>query len=201
MSISSAFTISKHLPAPGLGIFGRNMASIGATNRPSDGRSPAPQDGVSIPALIKVLNDALSDELVCVLRYMGHGVVARRLAMPQEADRFQRYASDEAMHARRITQRIVQLGGEPNLASQPIGWHGTVVLDDATDLPELIRSSLSAEGESIDIYCRILNLVSGRDLATQKMVEDILIEELQHAEELWTWQPDRNAVPESIVRI
>jgi bacterioferritin len=201
MSISSAFTISKHFPAPGLGIFGRNMASVGAADLTADERDTGAPVGTPDRVLIQALNDALGDELACVLRYMGHGVVSRRLAMPQEADRFQRYASEESMHARRLTQRIAQLGGEADPVSRSIDWRSTVVLDDATDLPEMIRSSLSAEGESIDIYCRILNLVSGRDLATQKMVEDILIEELQHAEELWTWQPDRGALPKSIVLI
>jgi bacterioferritin len=170
------------------------MATVGAADRTADAPNATSRGGTRNLALIKMLNDALHDELLCVLRYMGHGVVARRLCLPKEADRFQRYASEEAVHARRLTERIVQLGGEPGKAAEPIAWISTAVLDSATGLPELIASSLSAEGESIDIYCRILNLVSGRDLPTQQLVEDILIEELQHAEELWAWKPDQSAL-------
>jgi ferritin-like protein len=58
----------------------------------------------------------------------------------------------------------------------------------------MIRSSLGAEGASIDIYCRILGLVRGLDMPTQQMVEEIMIEELHIAEELWEWRADQSAL-------
>lgn len=193
MSLKSAITISRHFPAFGLG---RGMDRIGVADLAVEESHTTTRISARNITLIKALNDALRDELTCALRDTGHSVNARRLALPMEADRFQRYAAEESLHARRLTERIVQLGGEADVVPESVARRGAVVLDDATDLREMIRSSLSAEGESIDIYCRILNLVSEHDMPTQSMVEDIMIEVLQHAEELWDWQPDHAVVLE-----
>jgi len=185
VSLNSAFTISRYFPPTGLGPMGRKQAYIGTAVRAAEARRSAASAATTNIALIKLLDDALRDELDCVLRYMSYGLVARRMDVPEEADRFQRYAGEESNHARRLNARIVQLGGEANAKSGLVDWCSAVVLDVAPDLPGMIRSSLSAEGASIDIYCRILNQVIGHDVPTQELIEEILLEELQHAEELW----------------
>lgn len=193
MRRESSFTIGRYFPAPDLGLSGQSTGPMDAQRCGNLARNSLQQDRAREIELIEALNDALRDELTCVLRYMGHGVVARRLALPEVAERFLRYASEASVHARRLMERIVQLGGVPDTATESIAWRSAAVLDDTTDLREMIRSSLSAEGDAVDIYCRILNLISGRDLSTQHLVEDIMIEELQQAEELWEWKRDDTA--------
>ena len=75
-----------------------------------------PAYGPHRDAIVKLLNDALATELVCVLRYKRHYFTARGLSSPAIADEFLVHANEESGHADRIARRIVQLGGEPDFS-------------------------------------------------------------------------------------
>src|SRR5439155_17296786 len=65
--------------------------------------------------VIKVLNEALATEIVCVLRYRRHYFMASGINADSVAAEFLQHSNDEQGHADQIAQRIVQLGGAPNL--------------------------------------------------------------------------------------
>jgi bacterioferritin len=134
--------------------------------------------------IIKVLNDALATELVCVLRYKRHCFIADSLAMPAIAEEFLGYANDELVHADQLAQRIVQLGGRPDFSPNSLTERSHAEYDDSLDLKAMVRANLIAEGAVIDSYCRILTLIGDADSTTRRLVEDILIDEMEHAEEL-----------------
>ncbi|MEN9485863.1 MAG: hypothetical protein RJB37_3743, partial [Pseudomonadota bacterium] len=73
-----------------------------------------PSSGPYTEAIVRLLNDALATELVCVLRYKRHHFTAKGLASPAVADEFMVHANAEAGHGDRLAERIVQLGGEPD---------------------------------------------------------------------------------------
>src|SRR6266480_551373 len=64
--------------------------------------------------VIRVLNEALATEIVCVLRYKRHYYTAKGIHAQPVADEFQEHAKEEQAHADKIAERIVQLGGDPN---------------------------------------------------------------------------------------
>ena len=64
--------------------------------------------------VIKLLNEALATELVCVLRYKRHYFMANGIHADSVAAEFLEHANDEQGHADQIAARIVQLGGAPN---------------------------------------------------------------------------------------
>ena len=66
--------------------------------------------------VIKLLNEALATELVCVLRYKRHYFMATGINAQSVAAEFLQHANDEQGHADLIAQRIVQLDGEPNFS-------------------------------------------------------------------------------------
>jgi bacterioferritin len=134
--------------------------------------------------LIKLLNDALATELVCVLRYKRHCFVADGLAMPAIAEEFLGYANEELIHADQLARRIVQLGGKPDFSPNSLVERSRAAYDDSLDLRAMVRADLIAERAVIDAYCRILTLIGDTDLTTRRLVEDILIDEMEHAEEL-----------------
>ena len=68
--------------------------------------------------IIKLLNGSLATELVCVLRYKRHYFMAKGLNAEPAAAEFAEHASEEQEHADRIAERIVQLGGAPNLSPE-----------------------------------------------------------------------------------
>src|SRR5690348_9811141 len=91
-------------------------------------------DSASREAIIKLLNDSLATELVCVLRYKRHQFIADRLAMPKIAKEFLGYANEELLHADQLAQRIVQLGGNPDFSPFSLIQHSHAAYDDSVDL-------------------------------------------------------------------
>lgn len=65
--------------------------------------------------IIKRLNDALATEYVCVLRYYRHDFMASGMFADAVRAEFLEHAQHEQDHAGQIAERIVQLGGEPDL--------------------------------------------------------------------------------------
>ena len=65
--------------------------------------------------IIELLNGALATELVCVLRYKRHYFTASGVNSSKIKEEFLVHANEEAGHADRIAERIVQLGGSPEL--------------------------------------------------------------------------------------
>jgi bacterioferritin len=137
--------------------------------------------------VIQLLNDSLATELVCVLRYKRHHYTAHGLASPRIAEEFLVHAQEESKHADRIAKRIVQLGGEPDFAPDTLSARSHADYDDSLDLKAMLRANLSAERVAIEAYSQFIKLVADRDPGTRRMLEDILADEQEHAEELETW--------------
>ena len=137
--------------------------------------------------IIKLLNDALATELVCVLRYKRHHFTAKGLASPKIAEEFLVHANEEAGHADRIARRIVQLGGEPDFSPDTLLARSHAAYDDSTELKAMIRSNLVAERVAIETYGQVITLIGDKDSTTRRLLEDILADEQEHAEELEDW--------------
>src|SRR5436853_4707050 len=69
-------------------------------------------------AVIRILNEALATELVCVLRYKRHHYMASGIHAQAVAEEFLEHAEEEQKHADQIAARIVQLDGAPNFSPE-----------------------------------------------------------------------------------
>ena len=134
--------------------------------------------------VIRILNEALATEIVCVLRYKRHYFMAKGLSSQGVAQEFLEHAQEEEQHADMIAERIVQLGGEPDFS--PIGLaersHAEYVTGDS--LVDMIREDLVAERIAIDSYREMIQFVGDHDSTTRRMLEEILATEEKHAEDL-----------------
>jgi bacterioferritin len=137
--------------------------------------------------LVELLNVSLATELVCVLRYKRHHFTAKGLASPAIAAEFLVHANEEAVHADRIAQRIVQLGGEPDFSPDTLLSRSHAAYNDATELKAMIRANLIAERVAVEAYRQMIALVGDRDSTTRRLLEGILADEQKHAEELEDW--------------
>ncbi len=137
--------------------------------------------------IIKLLNDSLATELVCVLRYKRHHFTANGLASPKIAEEFLVHANEESGHADRLAKRIVQLGGSPDFSPDSLTARSHAEYDASTDLTAMIRSNLSAELVAIEAYTQMVALIGDKDVTTRRLIEDILSDEQEHAEELKGW--------------
>ncbi|MEJ1167704.1 ferritin-like domain-containing protein [Variovorax sp. CCNWLW235] len=137
--------------------------------------------------VVKLLNDALATELVCVLRYKRHYFTANGVSSPAIAEEFLVHANEESAHADRIAERIVQLGGEPDFAPTHLLERSHAGYDESTDLQAMVRANLVAERIAVETYRQMIALIGDKDPTTRRMLEDILSDEEEHADELKDW--------------
>lgn len=134
--------------------------------------------------VIRLLNDALATEIVCVLRYRRHHFMARGIAAKSIADEFLIHSNEEQGHADQLATRIVQLGGEPDFAPDGLSARSHAEYVPGKDLLEMIKEDLVAERIAIDSYREFIQYLGDKDSTTKKMLEGILAIEEQHADEL-----------------
>ncbi|MDR6537372.1 ferritin-like domain-containing protein [Variovorax soli] len=137
--------------------------------------------------IVKLLNDALATELVCVLRYKRHYFTASGEASPAIADEFLVHANEESAHADKIAERIVQLGGDPDFNPQTLLERSHADYNEAKDLQAMVRANLVAERIAIESYRQMISLIGDKDPTTRRMLEEILTDEEEHADELKDW--------------
>lgn len=134
--------------------------------------------------VIRLLNEALATELVCVLRYKRHYFMAKGLMADAIKAEFLEHANDEQAHADRIAERIVQLGGEPDMNPAVLASRSHAEYVEGRDLRDMVKEDLVAERIAIDSYRAIIDYIGDRDTTTKRMMEDILAQEEEHADEL-----------------
>jgi bacterioferritin len=162
-------------------------SAIDAARRDLNLGAVTPHSGPWREDIIKLLNDSLATELVCVLRYKRHHFTAEGLSSPKIAEEFLVHATEEAGHADRLARRIVQLGGEPDFAPDSLSGRSHAAYNDSTDLKSMIKANLIAERVAIEAYSQLITLIGDKDSTTRRLLEDILADEQQHADELKDW--------------
>jgi bacterioferritin len=140
--------------------------------------------GADRDAVVKVLNDALATELVCVLRYKRHYFMAQGIASEAVKAEFLQHAGEEQAHADQICERIVQLGGEPDLNPETLTSRSHSQYVEGRGLVDMIKEDLVAERIAIDSYREIAQWLGTRDSTTRRIMEEILAKEEEHAEDL-----------------
>jgi bacterioferritin len=144
---------------------------------------------------IKILNDALATELVCVLRYKFHYVAAEGIDSEAIKAEFLQHALEEQAHADRIAARINQLGGRPNLDPTSFSERSATEYRECKDLVEMITEDLVAERIAIEIYRDMIRFFRDRDPTTRRMLEEILAQEEEHASDMHDLLVAREGMP------
>ena len=133
---------------------------------------------------IRVLNEALATEIVCVLRYKRHYFMANGIHAESVAAEFLEHATDEQGHADLIAARIVQLGGEPNFSPEGLLMRSHAEYVEGETLNDMIKEDLVAERIAIDSYRDMIQYLGNDDPTTRRMLEGILAVEEEHADDL-----------------
>ncbi len=133
--------------------------------------------------VIKLLNDALATEYVCVLRYMRHYHMASGMLADSVKAEFLEHAKQEQEHADKIAERIVQLGGEPDLNPDTLTRRSHAEYQEGKDLRDMVKEDLIAERIAIDSYREMITYIGDRDSTTKRILESILAQEEEHADE------------------
>jgi bacterioferritin len=134
--------------------------------------------------VIKLLNEALATEIVCVLRYKRHYFMATGIHAESVAAEFLQHANEEQGHGDLIAQRIVQLGGEPNFSPEGLLTRSHAEYVEGDTLNDMIKEDLVAERVAIDSYREMIAFTGNDDPTTRRMLEGILAMEEEHADDL-----------------
>jgi bacterioferritin len=136
--------------------------------------------------VIRVLNEVLATELVCVLRYKRHYYMAAGIHAQPVAREFLEHANEEQGHADLAAERIVQLGGAPNLNPEGLATRSHSQYIEGTSLLDMIREGLVAERIAVESYNEIIRYLGDDDPTTRTMMERIMANEEEHAEDMKT---------------
>ena len=134
--------------------------------------------------VIKLLNEALATEIICVLRYRRHHFMAAGINADSVAAEFLVHANEEQQHADQIAARIVQLQGEPNFSPEGLASRSHAEYVEGDGLLDMIKEDLVAERIAIDSYREMIAYVGEQDSTTKRMLEGILAMEEEHADDL-----------------
>ena len=134
--------------------------------------------------IIRLLNASLATEWVCVLRYKRHYYMAKGVKAQVAAAEFLEHAEQEAEHADKLAERIVQLGGEPELNPDLLSKNSHAQYVAGNTLKEMVTEDLIAERIAIDSYREIIQYIGDKDPTTRRIFEEILAQEEEHADDM-----------------
>src|ERR1700704_4422474 len=134
--------------------------------------------------VIRILNDVLATELVCVLRYRRHYYMAKGIHAQAVAKEFLEHAKEEQSHADIVAERITQLGGEPNFNPEGLATRSHSQYVEGKSLLDMVREDLVAERIAVESYNEIIRYLGADDPTTRRMLEKIMAKEEEHADDM-----------------
>ena len=134
--------------------------------------------------VIRLLNEGLATEIVCVLRYKLHYFMAQGIHSQAVAAEFLEHANEEQGHADQLAARIIQLGGKPNMNPEGLTSRSHSEYKEAGTLVEMIKENLIAERIAIESYSEMARYFGDNDPTSKRMIEGILANEEEHADDL-----------------
>lgn len=135
-------------------------------------------------AVVRLLNDALATELICVLRYKRHFFMAKGIHSESVKIEFLQHAAEEMTHADSIAKRIVELGGEPDFSPETLSARSHAEYKTGDTLVSMLKENLIAERIAIESYREMVTYLGENDPTTQRMLKEILSMEEEHADDM-----------------
>jgi bacterioferritin len=136
--------------------------------------------------VIRILNEVLATEIVCVLRYKRHYYMATGIHSQAVAEEFLEHANEEQEHADLAAERITQLGGEPNFNPEGLTMRSHSEYAEGKTLLDMVREDLVAERIAVESYTEIIHYLGNDDPTTRRMIEKIMAKEEEHADDMKT---------------
>jgi len=149
------------------------------------GIAPGPEPHASLagdPGTIGFLNKVLKNELTAINQYFLHSRILADWGLSEFAHKEYEESIDEMKHADKLVQRILFLGGLPNLQ-----YLDKLLIGETVE--EIIACDLEFETKGLgDLREAIAYAESVRDYGSRSLYEDILKNEEEHVDYLLTQQ-------------
>jgi len=139
-----------------------------------------------VEVAVKLLNEALATEIVCVLRYRRHYFMATGIHSQAVAEEFMEHAEQEQEHADKIAGRIRQLGGAPDFNPEGLLSRSHAQYAEGSSLIDMIKEDLIAERIAIESYTEMIRFFGDNDPTSRRLMESVLEQEEEHADDMAT---------------
>lgn len=139
---------------------------------------------LDVEKAISLLNDAVATEIVCVLRYKFHAIMAQGIHSEGVKQEFEAHAVEEQEHLEMLAERINQLGGKPDFNPANLLTRSASEYVEGDNLVDMIKENLVAERVAIDVYRMMIAFFGEKDSTTRTMLEKILAQEEEHANDM-----------------
>jgi len=134
--------------------------------------------------VVKLMNEALATEIVCVLRYRRHYETAEGIHSESVREEFLQHSKEEQEHADKLAERIGQLGGAPDYNPRTLADRSHTEYVECDDLLDMIKENLVAERVAISSYSEMIRFIGDRDPTSRRVLEEILAKEEEHADDM-----------------
>jgi bacterioferritin len=138
----------------------------------------------NVQQTIDILQSVLATEIVCVLRYTMNAIAASGISSDSVKEEFEQHAKEEQGHMRQVAERINQLGGQPNFNPEGLLSRSASEYTVGANLVEMIKENLVAERIACEHYRELIRYFADKDPTTRVMMEHILINEEEHANDM-----------------
>lgn len=149
-----------------------------------DSGAVTPAYGGDVKQTTDILQTVLATEIVCVLRYTMNAVAAAGINSESVKEEFDEHAKEEQEHARKVAERINQLGGTPNYNPEGLATRSASQYVQATSLVDMIKENLIAERIACEHYRELIRYFGEKDPTSRVMMEGILAKEEEHANDM-----------------
>jgi bacterioferritin len=133
---------------------------------------------LDVKPVVAVLNRLLEAELAGVVRYTHYSFLVFGFGRIPIVSWLRAQAEESLLHAQQVGEWITTLGDYPSLAIGPL-------LDSHQhDIAAMLRESLEAEGQALDLYRQLLRLVEGKLIGLEEFARQMVQAEELHAAEV-----------------
>jgi bacterioferritin len=143
-----------------------------------------PNYGGDVEKTIRLLNEAVATEIVCILRYRFHAITATGIASESVKKEFAQHAMEEEQHLLWIAERINQLGGKPNMNPDEVSRRAHSQYVEGQSLVDMIKENLVAERIAVETYRDMIRYFAEKDPTTRVLLERVLAQEEEHANDM-----------------
>lgn len=128
--------------------------------------------------VVSVLNRILEAELAGVVRYTHYSFLVFGFGRIPIVSWLREQANESLLHAQQTGEWITTLGAYPSLQI------GSLLDSHKHDIGVMLRESLEAEGQALELYRELLTLVEDRMVALEEFARQMIHAEEMHAAEV-----------------